>query len=191
MSAELRSTPFGNPDGSRSDIQEVVDNFITFEDLPLSGGLGIRPDDLSHRVIVGAKGSGKTVYLRRLRAAASHNESVYADVVQQDLPATSNIVKFCQSFGRHDLTEKWMQLWYCAIMRSLVTHLLHSKQLSHYLTADQREELESYVPEIVPSRRREVSVYSQVTEIIHDFHTAHAYSKYFDHHAWAELTTSV
>src|SRR5262245_21963865 len=34
MSAELLSTPFGNPDGSRSDIQEVVDNFITFEDLP-------------------------------------------------------------------------------------------------------------------------------------------------------------
>src|SRR5215831_6122016 len=184
-------TPFGNPDGSRSDILDVVDNFVDFEDLPVSGGLAIRADDLSRRVIVGAKGSGKTVYLRRLRAAASQNESVYADVVQQDLPATSNIVKFCQCFGKHDLTEKWMQLWYCAIMRSLVTHLLHSKQLSHYLTAEQRDELESYVPDIVPSRRREVSVYSQVTEIIHDFHTAHAYSRYFDHPAWAELAATI
>src|SRR5262245_29242351 len=155
MPSQLPHTPFGNPDGSRSDINEVVDNFITFEDLHAPSGLGIRPDDLSRRVIVGAKGSGKTVFLRRLRAAASQNESVYADIVQQDLPATSNIVKFCQCFGKHDLTEKWMQLWYCAIMRSLVTHLLHSRQLSHYLSADQREELESYVPDIVPPRSEE------------------------------------
>lgn len=191
MPYALSRTPFGNPDGSRSDIQEVVDNFITFDDLPVASNLGIRPDDLSRRVIVGAKGSGKTVYLRRLRAAAAQNESVYADLVQQDLPATSNIVKFCQCFGKHDLTEKWMQLWYCAIMGALATHLLNSKQLSPYLTEAQREELETYQPDIVPARRREVSVYSQVADIIHRFHTAHAFSRYFDHPGWAELSSTV
>ena len=191
MTAPPSHTPFGNPDGSRSDIHEVVDNFVTFEDLPVSGGLGIRADDLSRRVIVGAKGSGKTVYLRRLRAAASQNASVYADTVQQDLPATSNIVKFCQCFGKHDLTEKWMQLWYCAILRSLVTHMLHSKQLSSHLSPEHRSELESYIPDIVPERRREVSIYSQVTEIINSFHTAHAFSRYFDHPAWAELAATL
>ena len=121
-------TPFGNPDGSRSDIREVVSNFVSFEELNLATGLGIRPEDLSVRVIVGAKGSGKTVYLRRLRAAAVENDSVYASTVQQDLPSTSNIVKFCQCFGRMDLTEKWMKLWYCAILRCLVTHVMSSKQ---------------------------------------------------------------
>src|SRR5262245_6631424 len=191
MPTPLTHTPFGNPDGSRSDIHEVVDNFIIFEDLPVTGGLGIRADDLSRRVIVGAKGSGKTVYLRRLRASAAQNESVYADVVQQDLPATNNIVKFCQCFGRQDLTEKWMQLWYCAIMRSLVTHLLHSKQLSPYLSDAHRDELEGYIPEIVPQRRREISIYSQETEIINAFHTAHAFSKYFDDPAWAELASTI
>ena len=84
-----------------------------------------------------------------------------------------------------------MQLWYCAIMRSLVTHMLHSKQLSPYLPAAQREELESYVPEIVPARRREVSVYSQVTEIINGHHTARSFSRYFDHPAWAELASTI
>ena len=138
----MTRTPFGNPDGSRSDIKDVVHNFVTFEELKTSTGLDIRPDDLSPRVIVGAKGSGKTVYLRRLRAAAAANESVYTDVVQQDLPATSNIVKFCQCFSRRDLTEKWMQLWYCAIIRSLVSHFLHAKGLSAYLTDEQRKELE-------------------------------------------------
>ena len=191
MPTHLSRTPFGNPDGSRSDIREVVDNFITFEDLPISTDLGIPPDDLSRRVIVGAKGSGKTVYLRRLRAAAALNASIYADIVQQDLPATSNIVKFCQCFGRHDLTEKWMQLWYCAIMASLVTHLMHSKQLAGHLSRPQRSELEQYPEEILPRRRREVSVYSQVTDIIQRYHTAHAFSRYFDHPAWAELATTV
>ncbi len=184
-------TPFGNPDGSRSDIHEVVDNFIDFEDLPISGGLGLRAGDLSPRVIVGAKGSGKTVYLRRLRATAADNASVYADVVQQDLPATNNIVKFCQSFGRHDLTEKWMQLWHCAIMRSLVSHMLHARELSPHLSTEHRAELESYVPQIMPPRRRHVSIYSQVTEIINTFHTAQAFSRYFDDPAWAELASTI
>jgi predicted Ser/Thr protein kinase len=191
LPSHVSRTPFGNPDGSRSDIQDVVDNFVTFDELAFAGGLRIRTDDLSSRVIVGAKGSGKTVYLRRLRAAAAHNESVYADVVQQDLPTTSNIVKFCQCFSKQDLTEKWMQLWYCAIMRSLVTHILHAKKLSTYLTVDQREELSHYPPDIVPDRRREVSAYSQVTEIINRFHTAHAFSKFFDDPAWAELSSTV
>ena len=191
MSEIVAKTPFGNPDGSRSDIHEVVSNFVTFEELKVSSGLGISPSDLSLRVIVGAKGSGKTVYLRRLQAAATANESVYADVVQQDLPSTSNIVKFCQCFSKLDLTEKWMQLWYCAIMRSLVTHLLHARQLSSYLSEEQREELLDYPPEIVPQRRREVSIYSQVTDIIHCYHTGHAYSKFFDHPAWAELTATI
>src|SRR5215510_6035437 len=184
-------TPFGNPDGSRSDILDVVDNFVDFEDLPVSGGLAIRADDLSRRIIVGAKGSGKTVYLRRLRATAALNESVYADVVQQELPATSNIVKFGQCFGKADLTEKWMQLWYCAIMRSLVTHMLHSKQLSPYLSDQHREELESYSPDILPKRRRAIYIYSHVTDIINSFHTANAFSRYFDHPAWAELAATI
>jgi len=191
MPPHLSRTPFGNPDGSRSDIQEVVDNFVTFDDLAFAGGLPIRANDLSGRVIVGAKGSGKTVYLRRLRAAAAQNESVYADVVQQDLPTTSNIVKFCQCFNTQDLTEKWMQLWYCAIMRSLVTHILHAKKLSTNLTAEQRAELTGYLGHIVPDRRREVSAYSQVTEIINSFHTAHAFSKFFDDPGWAELSSTI
>jgi hypothetical protein len=61
--------PLRESHGSQSDIQEVVDNFIAFEDLPVAGNLGMHLDDLSRRVIMGAKGSGKTVYLRRLRAA--------------------------------------------------------------------------------------------------------------------------
>ena len=43
---------------------------------------------------------GPSAGLADFRAAAADNESVYADIVQQDLPATSNIVSFCQRFIR-------------------------------------------------------------------------------------------
>jgi hypothetical protein len=179
--------PFGNPDGSRSDIKEVVDEFVTFDDIAFGGGLGIKPEDLSVRVIVGAKGSGKTVYLRRLQAAASADPSLYVDAIQQDLPNTSNIVRFCQCFGQSFLTEKWIQLWYCAVIRSLVSHLLHARDLSVQLTVDQKTELACYIPHLIPEFRRPISVYSQVVQIINSFNTDHQYSRYFDDPGWAEL----
>ena len=39
-------TPFGIPDGSRTDIQEVVENFVSFDPLNVSTGLDIHPDEL-------------------------------------------------------------------------------------------------------------------------------------------------
>jgi hypothetical protein len=101
------------------------------------------------------------------------------------------VVKFCQCFSRRDLTEKWMQLWYCAIIRSLVSHLLHARTLAAHLTTEQRRELESYPPEFVPGYRREVSVYSQVTDIIHRHHTGQSFTRYFDDPVWAQLSSSI
>ena len=55
---------FGDPDGSR----ENFDRFITFEEGKAWGGLSTRPDDLTARILVGAKGSGKTIYIRILES---------------------------------------------------------------------------------------------------------------------------
>ena len=180
-------TPFGNPDGSRSDLQEVLDHFVSFDQTRFGSGLGIRFDDLSVRVIVGAKGSGKTVYLRRLQASASSNASRYADVIRQDLPTTANIVKFGQLFPSRDLTERWMQLWNCAITRSLVSHMLFAPELRARLSDQHRESILEHVPHPLPKLRTKVSVYSQLTDIIASFHTEHQYAKYFDHPGWAQL----
>ena len=185
------ATPFGNPDGARSDLQEMLQHFVSFDDSRFGPGLGIRENDLSVRVIVGPKGSGKTVYLRRLQAAASDNNSVFADAIQRDLPATSTVAKFCQSFKAWELTEKWIRLWRCALLRSLVSHLSCNPGLKGSVTERQREELQRFGKGLFPPFRREISSYSQVTEIINSFHTDHQYSKYFDDRAWAELSASL
>jgi hypothetical protein len=59
--------PFGNPDGSRAPIENILDNFVDFHGNPAFGALASRPDDATTRVLVGRLGAGKTVYLRRLR----------------------------------------------------------------------------------------------------------------------------
>ena len=79
--------PFGNPDGSRADIEDLISEFVDFGGDPAYGHLATRANDSMVRVIVGKLGAGKTVYLRRLqdyqatsglrlrrRAAAEHAE---------------------------------------------------------------------------------------------------------------------
>ncbi len=116
--------PFGNPDGSRADIEDLISEFVDFGGNPAYGHLATRANDSMVRVIVGKLGAGKTVYLRRLQDFQSHQDSVYADAPQQSLPKTEVVVKACQWFSDQVLVEKWMQIWDRAIMRSLTSHLL-------------------------------------------------------------------
>src|SRR5437763_440630 len=88
-----------------------------------SGDLAIDARDLRGRVIVGGKGAGKSVYLRRLQALAtkrgrdiySDRDSLYADDVRQDVPTTSSIVRVSHWVGEDYLTETWKWLWRRAI----------------------------------------------------------------------------
>ena len=78
-SGEL-SGPFGNPDGARADLDDLLSRFVDFDDGALYGDLATRANDATVRVVVGKLGAGKTVYLRRLRDFQRRQESVYADV---------------------------------------------------------------------------------------------------------------
>ena len=133
--------PFGNPDGSRADIEDVISEFVDFGGDPAYGHLATRANDSMVRVIVGKLGSGKTVYLRRLQDFQVHQDSVYADVPQQSLPKTEVVVKACQWFSDRVLVEKWMQIWERAIMRSLASYLLCRPELRQQLRDEQANEI--------------------------------------------------
>src|SRR5262245_28735880 len=107
--------PFGTPDGARANLEEVVEGFVTFGSAHW-GGLATRGDDVSARVIVGRKGSGKTVYLRRLQSHAAADASRYADSIQRSLPTTLDVVRFCQWFTTDKVDDAWTLLWSRAIL---------------------------------------------------------------------------
>jgi hypothetical protein len=179
--------PFGNPDGSRADIEDVLVDFVDFGGNPAFGHLATRANDSMVRVIVGKLGAGKTVYLRRLQDFQAHQDSVYADMPQQSLPKTEVVVKACQWFADSVLVEKWMQIWERAIMRSLASHLLRRPELRQQLHDEQAEELEKSYARLLDDFRRPRSIYSQVRDIINQRQTAHQLSAYLDDPLWDDL----
>jgi len=179
--------PFGNPDGSRADIEDLIKEFVDFGGDPAYGHLATRANDSMVRVIVGKLGAGKTVYLRRLQDFQSHQDSVYADVPQQSLPKTEVVVKACQWFSDSVLVEKWMQIWQCAIMRSLASHLLRRPELRQQLRDEQADEIERSYARLLDDTRRPRSIYSEVRDIINQRQTAHQLSAYLDDPLWDDL----
>jgi hypothetical protein len=182
-----RVGPFGNPDGSRADIEDVLSEFVDFGGDPAYGHLATRANDSKVRVIVGKLGAGKTVYLRRLQNYQAHQDSVYADVPQQSLPKTEVVVKACQWFSDRVLVEKWMQIWERAIMRSLASHVLRRPELRQQLRDEQADEIERSYARLLEDFRRPRSIYSQVRDIINQRHTAHQLSTYLDDPLWDDL----
>ena len=179
--------PFGNPDGSRADIEDVISEFVDFGGNPAYGHLATRANDSMVRVIVGKLGAGKTVYLRRLQDFQSHQDSVYADAPQQSLPKTEVVVKACQWFSDRVLVEKWMQIWERAIMRSLASHLLCRPELRQQLRDEQADEIKQSYARLLDDFRRPRSIYSQVRDIINQRQTAHQLSTYLDDPLWDDL----
>src|SRR5215813_5144667 len=179
--------PFGNPDGSRADIEDLIREFVDFSGDPAFGHLATRANDSMVRVIVGKLGAGKTVYLRRLQDFQSHQGSVYADIPQQSLPKTEVVVKACQWFSDSVLVEKWMQIWERAIMRSLASYVLRRPELRQQLRDDQADELEQSYARLLEDFRRPRSIYSAVRDIINQRHTAHQLSTYLDDPLWDDL----
>jgi hypothetical protein len=179
--------PFGNPDGSRADIEDVISEFVDFGGDPAYGHLATRANDSMVRVIVGKLGAGKTVYLRRLQDFQAHQDSVYADAPQQSLPKTEVVVKACQWFSDRVLVEKWMQIWERAIMRSLASHVLRRPELRQQLRDEQADEIEQSYARLLDDFRRPRSIYSQVRDIINQRQTAHHLSTYLDDPLWDDL----
>ena len=172
--------PFGNPDGSRADLEDVISEFVDFGGDLAYGHLATRANDSMVRVIVGKLGAGKTVYLRRLSDFQTHQDSVYADVPQQSLPKTEVIVKACQWFSDSVLVEKWMQIWERAITRSLASHLLRNPELRQQVTDEEADEIEHAYARLLDVVRRPRSIYGQVRDIINGAQTAHQLSAYLD-----------
>jgi Protein tyrosine and serine/threonine kinase len=179
--------PFGNPDGSRADIEDVISEFVDFGGDPAYGHLATRANDSMVRVIVGKLGAGKTVYLRRLQDFQAHQDSVYADIPQQSLPKTEVVVKACQWFSDRVLVEKWMQIWERAIMRSLASHMLRRPELRQQLRDEQIDEIEQTYARLLDDFRRPRSIYSQVRDIINQRQTGYQLSTYLDDPLWDDL----
>src|SRR4051812_28635010 len=187
--AELneQTGPFGTPDGSRADIEDILRDFVAMDERPGFGGVATRADDAKVRVIVGRIGAGKTVYMRRLFSFQELSNSVYADNPQQNLPQTDLVVRACQWFPKDILTEKWMQIWHRAILRSLATHLLASRELKGAIESEDAADIRKEYSDLIGTFRRPRSIYSEVRDIVNSHNSAIHLRRYLENPDWDDL----
>ena len=139
--------------------------FVAFSPLEFGWGLSMAESDLSSRILVGAKGSGKTVFLRRMHARASLEQSVYADDVQYDPPRPETIVRFCNMYSERDHVERWATAWKCALLRTICCHVCNTR-LRDQVTSAALKELTSFPSHIVPRRKAPVSAYVELESLL-------------------------
>jgi hypothetical protein len=130
---------FGNPDGARADLSDFVD--LT----EIKRAAVFNSNSASVRAVIGRKGSGKTLYLRKLAAEFRANPSTIApnanEVVLHESPPTSlllseHVMKIGNMFPESSLTEIWQQLWNRAIVAAAATHLALNPRMSPYISRE-------------------------------------------------------
>ena len=181
-----RENAFGNPDGSRTEITDMMSEFVVFEKKYFSSGVA-SPDDLKTRVIVGAKGAGKTVYLRRMQANLKLNDSVYVTSIEQEVPATDLVVKFGQSFPDEHVTEKWSHAWKFAIIRAVVSNMLANKEWASELTEEDRTRLLEYENIIFPHYKVPMTIYAELRQVLREYSTRNLFNEYSIKREWDEI----
>jgi hypothetical protein len=178
--------PFGPADGGRADIRVLNRHFVRFARGKFgANSLGMSDSDRKVRIIVGRKGVGKTLYMRRLQASAAREESLYADDYQKSVPRTSDVVKVCNFYSGAVNAEKWMGIWKAAILRSLVSHVVNSARLGvdPALELDLRENFQELYPDFTTPH----SITSQLTEILRGSDDGEELDAYIYHRKWESL----
>ena len=131
---------FGEPDGYRADMSGYID----VQELRHSSLYGDEDDRI--RVIVGRKGSGKTLYMRRIRDGQPGALSVsrlVVDAEQTQLPTTRQVVSVSRLYPENLLTETWQQLWGKSVLLSVMSNILRNPSFTASVTDWERNSLES------------------------------------------------
>lgn len=177
--------PFGISDGARAELADLAHDFVPVK---FSGG-GADINNASNmrvRVVVGRKGSGKTLYLRRLRAARFDDEDIYADPVSTVAPSTEEVVRMTNVFRGREAIESWQRLWRAAILRSVASHLLRNPYLSGYAET-YRDYLEEAFVALGGRASTPRSIGAELREILGKSSTKASFDRYLRSEHWADL----
>lgn len=177
--------PFGITEGDRADLDRG--NFVEIDPLVAQMGLASKPDDSDARVIVGRKGSGKTLYLRRFQAHTDSEDSVIAIPIDPRTPTTHQIVEFSHWYRGHDLTERWSNVWRAAILRASCTHALYSSHLAEHGSSNSRRKLAGLAEYLFPEVNTPRGPYNQLSELIAAHRSGHELEGTLREPRWGDL----
>lgn len=179
--------PFGDPDGSRANFDDVINDFVHLDRRRFPSGISTSEVDRAIRVVVGKKGSGKTVYLRRLQDSTRHEDAVFASKIYEDVPNTNSVVAFCHLFDKEKVTEAWQCAWRIALLRSAISHVTCKTFFEADEAVDILQNASKEYPKFLKSYNVERSAYSEIKEIISSFQTAAQFWKFVQDPVWDDI----
>jgi hypothetical protein len=171
-----KTGPFGDADASRVDFIKLKNSYIN---LSSTDKQSIDDTlDTSVRVIVGRKGSGKTLYLRAIqdhfrRINDDQKGTVYVTDIDNTPPDTSLIVKITAWFDKNDADadEIWRGIWKMVFLRATVSHLFYSIDLEHYISNKQKGIFVANFSKILPRIKAPTSIFNQLTSLLATFNS--------------------
>ncbi|MDQ1348520.1 MAG: hypothetical protein QG573_1894 [Acidobacteriota bacterium] len=180
--------PFGYPEGSKIDYRVIAQEFVRFQDDLVWGDLATRDDDLRSRVLAGRRGSGKTVYLRRLEDHCSKATDLIA-IPRETAPPTSDLVlHFRKRCGGMAILEQWRLIWRRSIFRSVGSRILAEARLRPRLSQRSIDAIVRLCQEAT-GRRLPLAegVYSALSSILYSKQTTQDFQAYLRAPFWDEL----
>jgi hypothetical protein len=189
---------FGDPDGRRADLSDFVD-ILELRKSPLYNSESHRV-----RIVVGRKGSGKTFYLKHLKASLEREDNTQHVVSEEpgtplieesettQLFGTRHVLRVSDWFQNSFLTEVWQQIWGRAIVLSVASHILNNKALSSHVSMRERLALRTDFLSIVGALSRDTrSPFTTARQLILGAKTGDQFIRTLDDPMWDDLESRV
>ncbi|MEY2519662.1 MAG: hypothetical protein QOF24_1421 [Verrucomicrobiota bacterium] len=184
------ASPFGLPDGARVNIGAGNYGFIEFNNASRWRALATQPGDLRARIFFGRKGSGKTIYLRRMEAHASAQPDLHSVKPDYNPLPTNLVVRFGQNFTAYTVTEGWTRLWRIAILRSVAAQILFDPSLSTRFSKNELESLNHFsICTGVPPLQAALTIFDNVKVLIAACTSRNGTDRVLEDAAWLHLDT--
>lgn len=181
--------PFGDSDASRVDFHKLRASYVNLSNKSSDIDEAI---DTSVRVIVGRKGSGKTLYIRTIqdhyrRLNSERDGPVYITDIDNEPPDTNLIVKITTWFEQKETEadEIWRRIWKIVILRTTYTHLFYAQDLQKYVAARKKTAFIEKYHAILPAAKVPTSVFNQLTSFLANFNSEYNLKSFLYKEEWA------
>jgi dimeric dUTPase (all-alpha-NTP-PPase superfamily) len=132
-------TYLGEPDGTTADLRAYI---------PVGKKINFDFGNLATKVIVGRKGSGKSLCMRKFQENAERNPKLFVIGFRTQNPDLAGLIKFSTSIPHHLRTNTWQKIWKYSIILSAATIISHhSDEQRRYFQGVKKTDIDDILEE--------------------------------------------
>jgi hypothetical protein len=185
--------PFGDPDASRVNFKDLQASYVNLSEYAPKRNeyLGA---DASIRIIVGRRGSGKTLYLRGIQNYCQKQglTNIYVTKIDNQPPDTSLVVKVTSWYEDNEkhAEETWRSICHKAILRSVYTHLFFSEDLEKYVQGRKQNILDD-CKHVIPNANSPHTVLEEMKIILGRYNSPKDLEAFLNREEWTDFENQI